>query len=330
MTGVDTTTKSRSADLGRKFPLFAAIALFSQAAIAVTGATVRLTGSGLGCSDWPTCEPGRFVAPWEFHAQIEFINRLFTGLVSLSAGAALVVALMMRPRVNTFVRLSAILVGGIFAQALVGAMVTKSDLLPNWVAVHYLLSAILVAVATVLWDRSTQHHARSVGKTAPRRPTTISPLFERALAFTAVVVLVSGPIVTGSGPHAGDELAHRWGFDLGSITRFHSASVWLFVAVIIWGLVSTRGSQSSTGPDGVSARRIRNLALISVLQGAIGYIQYFTQLPPALVGAHVAGSMLVVVAVTMVLHRGSADVAPAASNDARSVAPMPVAATEGT
>ena len=133
-----------------------------------------------------------------------------------------------------------------------------------------------------------------------------------------------------SSPHAGDELAHRWGFDLGSITRFHSASVWLFVAVIIWGLVSTRGSQSSTGPDGVSARRIRNLALISVLQGAIGYIQYFTQLPPALVGAHVAGSMLVVVSVTMVLHRGSADEAPAASNDARSVAPMPVAATEGT
>lgn len=238
---------------------------------------------------------------------------------------------MMRPRVNTFVRLSAILVGGIFAQALVGAMVTKSDLLPNWVAVHYLLSTILVAVATVLWDRSTQHHARSVGKTAPRRPTTISPLFERAFrAFTTVVVLVSGPMVhpirPTCGRRTGPSLGVRPGLD-------HAISQRFGVAFRRRHYLGTRFDPRQPVVDGPGRRfGPKNSQFGAHLRAPrsdrVHPILHATSASPrrrprcrldvgCCLGNDGPSPQL-------------ARAAPAAGNDARSVAPMPVAATEGT
>jgi cytochrome c oxidase assembly protein subunit 15 len=285
-------------------------------AIAVTGATVRLTGSGLGCSDWPTCEPGQFVAPWEFHAQVEFINRLITGVVSISAGVVLVLALRVRPRRRHLVALAATLVAGIFVQAIVGALVTKSDLLPNWVAVHYLISAVLVATATVLWNRS-----RASSDEPPAmitRPFIRGKGLQLALGIAGSAVLISGPLVTGSGPHAGDENATRLGFDLGSITRVHSLLAWLFVGLVVTTMVfAARAVRSGSGGDAlglsVNLQRIQGLAFVAVLQGGIGYLQYFTQLPPVLVGAHVAGSMLVVASLTLVLDRFTPNPQPTAA-----------------
>lgn len=284
-----------------RFRVLALIALISQMAIAVTGATVRLTGSGLGCSSWPGCEPGSFVAAWEFHAQVEWINRLITGAVSVSAAAALIGALALRPRVGLFVRLSAVLVAGIFVQALVGALVTKSELLPNWVAVHFLLSAILVSLATVQYVAARANTELDEGDRAVVSGSELLTRFDRiaprrlylAMIPAAVAVFLTGPIVTGTGPHAGDENAHRWGFDLGQITRVHSISVWILLALVLAAAYSVRRAPSSE-----EFHRLSTLMGALVLQGAVGYIQYHTHLPVALVATHVLGSLLVVVAFT--------------------------------
>lgn len=302
----------------------ALVALISQMAIAVTGATVRLTGSGLGCSDWPTCEPGQFVAPWEFHAQVEFINRLITGIVSVSAAVVLVLAIRERPRRRQLVGLASALVGGIFVQAIVGALVTKSDLLPNWVAVHYLISAVLVAAATVLWNRSRAGSATETNSIT--RPYLVNRALHFGLGLSGAAVLVSGPLVTGSGPHAGDEDATRLGFGLSSITRVHSLLAWLFVVLIVTAMVFvSRSHQGSTG-DAINLKRVQGLALVAVMQGALGYLQYFTELPAVLVGGHVAGSMLLVAALTLALDR----FAPVSDASAPPSAPAPTSASRVT
>lgn len=305
----------KNTDPDRSFRFVCAIALASQIGIAVTGAAVRLTGSGLGCSSWPTCEPGKFVAPWSLHPQIEFINRLITAAVSISAVLLLVVALRRRPRQRRFVVFGGALVGGVAAQALVGAMVTKSDLLPNWVIVHYLLSAVLVAVAAWCWADS-----RELGRSPGLNRREMGTEWRVALGLGLLAVLATGPLVTGSGPHAGDEKATRMGFHLQSITRVHSASVWIFVAVVLglmWTLRHDRG--------GPAFERTYHLAIAVVVQGGLGYLQYATQLPPLLVGAHVAGSMAVVVATINVIHGG---IRARRAEDEPAVTPAPAAAAE--
>lgn len=312
----------------RRFRTLALIALVSQCLISVTGAAVRLTGSGLGCSQWPTCENGNLVAPWEFHAQVEFINRLITGVVSLSAGAALIGAFMLRPRDPRFVRWSSMLVAGIFAQALVGAMVTKSDLLPNWVAVHFLLSAVLVSIATVQLAQATDRLAETDSESNEQAPrssaATAAPRWQRAaLAAATAGVLVTGPIVTGTGPHAGDENARRWQLALTTITRTHSITAWLLVAVVCWISwtalarirVNARGDQSAAfAAQSRTTGAIRAALVTLCLQGAVGYLQYATKLPPLLVGIHVAGAMGTIVAVTWLAHYVTPGQAPLAAS----------------
>lgn len=294
-----------------RFRTLALLALVGQCLISVTGAAVRLTGSGLGCSEWPTCENGNIVAEWEFHAQVEFINRLITGVVCLSAGAALLAAYKLRPRDQRFVKWSALLVGGIFAQALVGAMVTKSDLLPNWVAVHFLLSAGLVAIATVQLAQANDL-VRGSRRLEREVEAGQAPRWQRpALGMATAAVLLTGPLVTGSGPHAGDEHAHRWNFALTTITRAHSITAWALVAVVLWiAWTAVKRIQSAMGAnpavDVLASNRtyavIRAALITLVLQGAVGYLQYATKLPPLLVGIHVAGAMGSVVAMTYLSH----------------------------
>jgi cytochrome c oxidase assembly protein subunit 15 len=269
-------------------------ALWSLCGIIVTGAAVRLTGSGLGCSDWPTCEPGHFTphSASELKPMVEFGNRLVTGAVSIAVIAAVAGSFLIRPRRRDLTWWSVALVAGVFAQAIIGAFVTKSELQYSVVALHFLASMVLVWAGLVLVDRA----GRIPG--APRRPI---PLWARWIAAAATVVLLTGSVVTSSGPHAGDENVERLPIDLVWTVRTHSTAVWvlcLSVAAIAWRLRRNRSP--------ILRRRVADLLAAIVLQGGIGYLQYFTGVPAILVGAHVAGAILVwVLAIRLAL--GTAD-----------------------
>jgi len=281
------------------------VALWALCAIVVTGAAVRLTGSGLGCSDWPTCERDRFVAPWQFNAQVEFINRMLTGVVSIAVILAVMGSLLRRPRRTDLTRWSLALVGGVVAQIIVGAFVTLSGLKYSIVGVHFLLSMVLVWAAVVLVDRA--------GRPDDDRGPRTWPGWARAVFASALVVLCTGPVVTSAGPHAGSKEVRRLPFDLSTVARIHSLSVWILCAIVAWVAWSHRH-------DGPTATRRGVIELLGaiVAQGALGYLQYFTGVPAVLVAAHLAGATVVwVLAVRLALASPAATPAPGHADDAR-------------
>lgn len=267
------------------------VALVALSIIILTGAAVRLTGSGLGCSDWPTCEQDKFVAPLEYNAMIEFLNRLFTGLVSVAVAVAVLGSLGRVPRRRDLTWWSLGLVAGVLAQILLGAVVVKFELTPIAVIAHFLVSMVLVWNAVVLHERAAAGSGRAVPRVAPS-----VVWLGRALVAVATLVLVAGTVVTATGPHGGDENAERLTFDISLVARNHAVLAWLLLTLTIVTLgLAYRG--------GVS-RDVKNrgaLLVVAVLvQGAIGYIQYFNGVPPLLVAAHVVGSIIVWVAVLRV------------------------------
>jgi cytochrome c oxidase assembly protein subunit 15 len=269
----------------RRITLFALLAL---AFIVVTGASVRLTGSGLGCSDWPTCEENRFVAPLEYHAMVEFVNRTITGLVSLAVILAVLGSILRRPRRPDLTWWSLGLVAGVIGQIVLGAIVVKSELAPLSVIGHFLLSTVLLWNAVVLHERAG--HAGT-----PAVPTVAGRVvgLGRAMVATALAVTVAGTVVTATGPHGGDEHAQRLAFDIGEVVRIHTLLVWLLLGLTLGALWSAHRSR----PPRAVLDRGRELVAAIVVQGAIGYAQYFTGVPPLLVGLHVVGSIVVWVAV---------------------------------
>jgi cytochrome c oxidase assembly protein subunit 15 len=264
------------------------LALVALTVIVVTGGAVRLSGSGLGCSDWPTCEQNRLVAPAELHAMIEFVNRMFTGLVSVAVMAAVLGSLWRAPRRRDLTWLSLGLVAGVIGQILLGALVVLSDLSPWLVGQHFVLSMVLVANAVVLYHRAGQPDGAS-HPVVDGRTTKLGRLL---LVLTAVVIF-AGTVVTGSGPHGGDERVERLPFSVHDVTRIHGA----LVAVLL-GTVLTTGwyLRRSAAPASVIARLEWVLGVLFV-QGAIGYVQYFTGVPAVLVGLHIAGATLLWIAV---------------------------------
>jgi cytochrome c oxidase assembly protein subunit 15 len=263
------------------------LALIALTFIIVTGAAVRLTGSGLGCSDWPTCEENQLVAPLEYHAMIEFVNRTITGLVSLAVMLAVLGSLVRVPKRRDLTWWSLGLVAGVIAQIVLGGLTVLFELKPAFVIGHFLLSIVLVWNAVVLHERAGHDGSKGL----PLVPARIRTL-GRALVAAAAVVLFTGTIVTGTGPHGGDQDVERLPYDIGEVARIHSIAAWIFLALVVWTLVELRRSGS---PIEV-ARRARMLVGIVVLQGTIGYIQYFTGVPPWLVTLHVLGSVLVWIA----------------------------------
>lgn len=267
-----------------------AAALVALGAIIVTGAAVRLTGSGMGCPTWPTCEDGSLVPRGATGANgwIEFVNRTFTGAVSVAVALAVLGARRLRPPRPDLVVLSWGLVAGVVAQALLGGLVVVLHVTPIAVAGHYLLSAVLVANAVVL------HH--KAGEPAGVRRTRATPELlqrSRALVLLAGVVLVTGTFVTGSGPHSGDEAADRLPFAVVTVARIHSVTVWVFLAAVV--LVLRRVAQGDADPDVIGRGRV--LVGLILAQGTLGYVQYAAGVPEILVLAHVLGSVLVWVAV---------------------------------
>ncbi len=248
------------------------------AVIVVSGAAVRLTSSGLGCEDWPTCTEDSLAPEWSFHAWVEFGNRLFTGVVSAAVIAAVLAAHFRTPRDRRLVLLAGGLVLGVLAQILVGAAVVLLELSPVSVTAHFLISMLLLANAVVLYrTASTTDHT-----TAPGVP----PWARFGHLALGAAVLISGTVVTGTGPNSGDVRANRLPFDLGAVARVHSVIVWAFLAATVALAVALRGIPA--------LRRTMQVLVVALLvQGAIGYAQYFTGVPPLLVQLHVTGSIVV-------------------------------------
>ena len=256
-------------------------ALGSLSVIIFTGALVRLTGSGLGCADWPRCNATKFVDVSTGHTLIEQANRMFTGVVSFSVIAAVLLAHFRKPLRKDLVLLAWGLVLGVLAQIVIGGIVVLTGLNPFANMAHFLVSLILVANAFVLFRRSGEIPS-TYFRTGPTR--LVSAI--RLVVCSSALALVTGTVVTASGPHAGDEKAVRFGLALTSVARVHSVSVLITVALIVFLGVRAKQLQS----DANTQDAIQALLLAAVFQGAIGYAQYFTGVPVALVAVHIAGA----------------------------------------
>jgi cytochrome c oxidase assembly protein subunit 15 len=280
-------------------------ALVGIMVIVVTGAAVRLTGSGLGCRDWPQCSDERLIDVSSGHAAIEQLNRLFTGLVALAVIAAVLGSLWRQPRRRDLTLLSLGLVGGVVAQIVLGGVTVLVDLHPLAVQAHFLLSMILVADAVVLVHRAGEPDDGTW-------LTAVSPLSARLVwlvATATAIAIVTGTVVTGAGPHAGDEEARRFDVPITDAARVHGISVTVALALAV--LLAIQASRH----DGDRSRLqvpLSTWIFVGLLQAAVGYTQYFTDVPPLLVGIHVAGAtVLWAMTVRLVLATRAVAVGPA-------------------
>ena len=257
-------------------------ALGSLSVIIFTGALVRLTGSGLGCSDWPRCNSTKFVDVSTGHTLIEQANRLFTGVVSFSVIAAVLLAYFRTPRRKDLVLLAWGLVVGVLVQIVIGGIVVLTGLNPYANMAHFLVSLVLVANAFVLYRRSGDQPVTYFREGPARIVVAI-----RLVAVSSALALVTGTVVTATGPHAGDENAVRFGFALTSVARVHSVTVLITIALIIF--LAVRAKQMNG--DSSTRDAVQALLLAAVFQGAVGYVQYFNGVPVVLVAVHIVGAI---------------------------------------
>lgn len=268
----------------RRFRQFAIITVAGVCFLTIAGAVVRLTGSGLGCDDWPNCNNERFIDVSSGHAAIEQINRLVSGLVGIPTLVMAIGAFRVRPvrrglRVPSIVVLLSILGNGV-----VGGLAVRGDLHPFLVQSHFLLA--MVSIGFGLW---VIHRARPE-QVQSRTTIGITPSSSRlflVLGALMVAALVTGTVVTGAGPHAGDESARRYGFDISTVAEIHSVTVWFAVAAFLALVVALRRDHELF--DRLSPN-VSTWMFVAVVQGGIGYLQYFNDIPAALVAAHVAGA----------------------------------------
>ena len=268
---------------------FTRFALWALAAIVVTGAAVRLTGSGLGCEDWPTCSEDRFVADLEYHALVEFVNRLFTGVVAIAVIAAVLGSWRRRPRRTDLITLSLGLVVGVLAQVVLGALLVKTELDPRFTMGHFLLSMVLLQNAAVLDVRARSDTGATTIEERPgdstideRLPDGLTRLMLWAVMAVGAVLLVTGTLVTGAGPHAGDSRAERLPLLVREVARMHSIVALTLLGMVVWTWWRLRASGSG------GQVRMGRVAVLLAVQGAVGYTQYFAGVPALLVGVHVA------------------------------------------
>ncbi|WP_300682717.1 COX15/CtaA family protein [Nocardioides sp.] len=259
--------------------------LIANIGIIVTGGVVRLTGSGLGCDTWPRCNGEDFTphAELNHHSIIEFANRMLTWVLVAIAIATVVAAWR-----TTHRRLTVAIACGIPAQAVIGGITVLADLNPWIVSLHMVASLVIVSFAVLLLWRIYQPAGRVVTATTPIKALTI------ALAATTAAVLYAGTVVTGAGPHAGDADAPRNGLSTLELSQVHADLVCLLIGLTIGILALVWRTDACTAA----------LALFCVElgQGAIGWIQYFTDLPTVLVGFHMLGAGLTAAAAAWVFH----------------------------
>ncbi|MEU3820076.1 MULTISPECIES: COX15/CtaA family protein [unclassified Streptomyces] len=263
--------------------------------IIVTGGAVRLTGSGLGCDTWPKCtDDSLFATPEQgIHGAIEFGNRMLTYVLSAAVGWAIVAARSTKPWRRGLTRLGWAQFWIVASNAVLGGITVWMGLNPWTVAGHFIAANALLTVAVITWVRTGE------GDTPPR-PRVPGPVRKLGWALVALsaVLIVAGTGVTGSGKHAGDSSdVPRMPFDYETAAQVHAAFAWI---VCVGAVAMFFVLRVVDAPDDVRARA-RDLLLVLLLQGGIGYVQYFTGVPEVLVGLHMLGSALLWVAVLRLL-----------------------------
>ncbi|QDN77281.1 heme A synthase [Streptomyces sp. S1A1-7] len=270
-------------------------ALVMSVVIVVTGGAVRLTGSGLGCPTWPKCTDDSLTttSAMGFHGVIEFTNRMLTYVLCAAVGWAIIAARSEKPWRRDLTRLGWAQFWIVMSNAILGGVVVLVGLNPYTVAAHFLLSTALITVATVMWQRTRE------GSAEPR------PLVGKAvqqlvwcLVAAAILLIAVGTVVTGAGPHAGDSSeVERMAVNWETVTKLHAVLAWIVVTLTFALWFVLKAVDAPKGP----LDRTRELFLILLGQGVIGYVQYFTDLPEALVGLHMFGACLVWIGVLRVL-----------------------------
>ena len=267
--------------------------LILEIGIVITGGLVRLTGSGLGCPTWPQCVPGSFTPmPHQeqgFHKLIEFGNRTLTSVVGVAAVLVIVAVWRWAPTRRGLRRISVLPLVGVMLQAVLGGITVLTGLNPALVAAHFLASMVLVALSAYLLYRAGEGDGHPVALVRPPVRAVA-----RVVATLGAMVLALGTMVTGSGPHSGDPATPRFGFDPAAVSWVHADTVMLFAGLAVAVLLAVQ----LTAKDARPRRAWRAVFTITVLQGVIGYTQYFTGLPEVLVLVHMLGASLLTVSLT--------------------------------
>ena len=277
------------------FRWFALAAFISMLLIIATGAAVRLTGSGLGCPDWPTCYHGQITGSWSLHPLIEYTNRMVTVLLVGVTMVTSLAAWFRSPRRTDLVKYSLLLVAGVIADAVLGAIVVYSKLNPWLVSSHLVLSIGMVILGAILYHRSKYRYGS--GERADVRDPRMQRV-ARLLWLPFFAVIVAGTITTGSGPHAGSSQgqlrARRLPFALSNATLVHAILVLLFIVIVLAIYAQLRRENAPTKAQ----NGVLRLLVIGSLQGLVGVVQYFTHLPVGLVEVHVCLAASVAIGVT--------------------------------
>ncbi|MGB5110498.1 MAG: heme A synthase [Mycobacterium sp.] len=268
----------------------AACVILTQGGIAVTGAIVRVTASGLGCPTWPQCFPGSFTpVPHPevagIHQAVEFGNRMLTFLVVLTAAAAVIVVTRARRRPEVL-RYAWLMPASTVAQAVIGGITVLTGLLWWTVAIHLLVSMAMVWLAVLLYAKIGEPDD---GIPVSRVPTPLRQLtMLSGVALSAV--LVTGTMVTGAGPHAGDKSLERpvprLEVEITTLVHMHSTLLIAYLSLLValgFALLAVRASRPVLTRLGV-------VVMLVAAQGALGAVQFFTGVPEALVALHVAGA----------------------------------------
>ncbi|MGA5134930.1 COX15/CtaA family protein [Streptomyces olivoreticuli] len=292
--------------------------------IVVTGGAVRLTQSGLGCPTWPTCTdesltPTRAMG---INGVIEFSNRMLTYVLCGVVGLAIIAARAREPRRRSLTRLGWAQFWIVMGNAVVGGITVLTGLNPYIVSSHFLLSTALLTVAVVMWQRTREGDAEPRDRVA-RPVRQLSWL----LVVASAVLIVVGTVVTGAGKHAGDASkdVHRIPLNWRELTQLHVDFVFIVVGLTVALWFTLRAVKAAAAPS----RRVTELFVVLMLQGVIGYVQYFTGQPELVVGAHMLGSCIVWIAVLRVFlslrDRGELASVPAPSgeHDALQTASVP-------
>jgi cytochrome c oxidase assembly protein subunit 15 len=278
----------------QRYQQVALVSLILLALIVTTGAAVRLTGSGLGCPDWPRCY-GREVPPLEYHAVIEFTNRMLSGLVGIAVIAASVLAWFRRPFRWHLAFFGALLPVGVIGQAILGGEVVRHHLAPGLVMSHFILSMILIDAAFALAWCSRYEPGERAAST-----DRLGVWAVRALIPLGQLTILLGTMSTAARPHAGahaGELVRRFTFKgndtLSWLVQRHGALATLFglTAIGVWFLLRRQGG------DRRALRPLTFLLGMLAFQGVLGITQYELKLPAGLVWLHVASATLTWIAV---------------------------------
>ncbi|TVP68311.1 MAG: heme A synthase [Nitriliruptor sp.] len=259
-------------------------ALIANIVIVFTGGLVRVTGSGLGCSDWPTCD-GRNITPiagggghevWQGY--VEFGNRLLSFPVLLTAVLVWWIVRRTGPHPSIVRRLALLLPLGVVGQIVLGGVTVLTGLSPVTVAGHFLASMVLIAAAAGIYELAREPDGEPPAARGVQQAMT-------AILVVAMVVLFLGTLVTGTGPHGGDLNAPRFGFNLRVMAIAHADAVWLLVGLTVATVAVTWRS----GPPRFR-RTLQLLLVVQLAQGGLGYLQYWLGVPPTLVSLHIVGA----------------------------------------